>query len=154
MAGLALSSEQRARTFLEEWCRLMLEHIDDPDHDDGAGQAVRNRPEKSAMVRASSSGSRKRRADFMAIPSRHPPRMPYSSEGARWGFRRDNAVELPNAMITRKAGPALAAGCPIMAKPSELTPFSALALAVLAERAGIPKGVFSVVTGSPQAIRR
>ncbi|MBB5390694.1 MULTISPECIES: NADP-dependent succinate-semialdehyde dehydrogenase [unclassified Herbaspirillum] len=58
----------------------------------------------------------------------------------------------PAAMITRKAGPALAAGCPMVLKPAEATPFSALALAVLAERAGIPAGVFSVVTGSPQAI--
>jgi len=51
----------------------------------------------------------------------------------------------PNAMITRKAGPALAAGCAFVARPSELTPLSALALAVLGERAGIPAGVFSVV---------
>jgi len=51
----------------------------------------------------------------------------------------------PNAMITRKAGPALAAGCAFVARPSEETPLSALALAVLAERAGIPAGVFSVV---------
>ncbi|RJG22695.1 NADP-dependent succinate-semialdehyde dehydrogenase [Massilia cavernae] len=58
----------------------------------------------------------------------------------------------PAAMITRKAGPALAAGCPIVVKPAELTPFSALALAVLAERAGLPKGVFSVVTGDSKAI--
>lgn len=58
----------------------------------------------------------------------------------------------PSAMITRKCAPALAAGCPIVAKPSELTPFSALALAVLAERAGIPKGVFSVLTGYPEQI--
>jgi len=58
----------------------------------------------------------------------------------------------PAAMITRKAGPALAAGCPMVVKPAELTPFSALALAVLAERAGIPPGVFSVVTGDAKAI--
>ncbi|NUU03333.1 NADP-dependent succinate-semialdehyde dehydrogenase [Herbaspirillum robiniae] len=58
----------------------------------------------------------------------------------------------PAAMITRKAGPALAAGCPMVLKPAEATPFSALALAVLAERAGIPAGIFSVVTGSPKAI--
>jgi succinate-semialdehyde dehydrogenase/glutarate-semialdehyde dehydrogenase len=58
----------------------------------------------------------------------------------------------PAAMITRKVGPALAAGCPIVVKPAELTPFSALALAVLAERAGVPKGVFSVVTGDAKAI--
>src|SRR5450830_920243 len=48
----------------------------------------------------------------------------------------------PAAMITRKAGPALAAGCPMVLKPAEATPFSALALAVLAERAGVPAGVF------------
>ena len=52
----------------------------------------------------------------------------------------------PNAMITRKAAPALAAGCSIVARPAELTPLSALALGVLAERAGIPAGVISIVT--------
>ena len=54
----------------------------------------------------------------------------------------------PNAMITRKAGPALAAGCTFVARPAELTPLSATALAVLADRAGIPAGVFSVVPSS------
>lgn len=53
----------------------------------------------------------------------------------------------PNAMITRKAAPAFAAGCAMVLKPAEQTPFSAIALAVLAERAGIPAGLFSVVTG-------
>jgi succinate-semialdehyde dehydrogenase/glutarate-semialdehyde dehydrogenase len=54
----------------------------------------------------------------------------------------------PLAMITRKVGPALAAGCTVVLKPASQTPFSALALAVLAERAGIPPGVFNVVTGT------
>ena len=54
----------------------------------------------------------------------------------------------PAAMITRKAGPALAAGCTIVCKPASATPFSALALAVLAERAGVPAGVLNVITGS------
>ena len=58
----------------------------------------------------------------------------------------------PAAMITRKVAPALAAGCPIVLKPAELTPLSALALAVLAERAGVPSGVFSVVIGDSKAI--
>ena len=58
----------------------------------------------------------------------------------------------PAAMITRKAGPALAAGCTMVLKPATQTPFSALALAELAERAGIPKGVFNVITGSATAI--
>lgn len=58
----------------------------------------------------------------------------------------------PNAMITRKAGPALAAGCAMILKPAAQTPFSAIALAVLAERAGLPAGLFSVVTGSAREI--
>jgi succinate-semialdehyde dehydrogenase/glutarate-semialdehyde dehydrogenase len=58
----------------------------------------------------------------------------------------------PAAMITRKAGPALAAGCTMVVKPASQTPLSALALAILAERAGVPKGVLSCVTGSASAI--
>jgi succinate-semialdehyde dehydrogenase / glutarate-semialdehyde dehydrogenase len=58
----------------------------------------------------------------------------------------------PAAMITRKAGPALAAGCTFVCKPAMQTPYSALAMAELAQRAGIPHGVFSVVTGSATAI--
>jgi succinate-semialdehyde dehydrogenase/glutarate-semialdehyde dehydrogenase len=58
----------------------------------------------------------------------------------------------PAAMITRKVAPALAAGCTIVCKPAPQTPFSALALAELAQRAGIPPGVFNVVTGDAQAI--
>lgn len=54
----------------------------------------------------------------------------------------------PSAMITRKAGPALAAGCTVVCRPASQTPYSAVALAELAERAGVPKGVFNVVTGS------
>ncbi len=58
----------------------------------------------------------------------------------------------PAAMITRKAGPALAAGCTMVLKPATQTPYSALALAALAERAGVPPGVFNVVTGSASEI--
>lgn len=58
----------------------------------------------------------------------------------------------PAAMITRKVGPALAVGCTVVLKPSELTPLSALALAVLAEEAGVPPGVFNVVMGDSPAI--
>jgi succinate-semialdehyde dehydrogenase/glutarate-semialdehyde dehydrogenase len=58
----------------------------------------------------------------------------------------------PAAMITRKAGPALAVGCTMVSKPASATPFSALALAELGERAGVAKGVFSVVTGASTAI--
>ncbi len=58
----------------------------------------------------------------------------------------------PLAMITRKAGPALASGCTVVIKPATQTPFSALALAELAERAGVPKGVLNVITGSAKEI--
>jgi succinate-semialdehyde dehydrogenase / glutarate-semialdehyde dehydrogenase len=58
----------------------------------------------------------------------------------------------PLAMITRKAGPAIGAGCTVVLKPAGQTPFSALALAELAERAGVPKGVFNVLTGSAKEI--
>jgi succinate-semialdehyde dehydrogenase/glutarate-semialdehyde dehydrogenase len=58
----------------------------------------------------------------------------------------------PAAMIARKAGPALASGCTMVARPATSTPYSALALAVLAERAGIPPGVFNVLTGSSKEI--
>ncbi|MDJ0913349.1 MAG: NAD-dependent succinate-semialdehyde dehydrogenase [Desulfobacterales bacterium] len=58
----------------------------------------------------------------------------------------------PAAMITRKAAPALAAGCTMVLKPSELTPFTAFALAELSNRAGIPDGVFNVITGVPEEI--
>jgi succinate-semialdehyde dehydrogenase / glutarate-semialdehyde dehydrogenase len=58
----------------------------------------------------------------------------------------------PNAMITRKCAPALAAGCTIVVKPASFTPYSALALAELAERAGMPKGVFNVITGGAREV--
>ena len=58
----------------------------------------------------------------------------------------------PNAMITRKCAPALAAGCPVVIKPAEDTPYSALALAELADRAGFPKGVINILTGIPEEI--
>lgn len=58
----------------------------------------------------------------------------------------------PHSMISRKAGPALAAGCPMIVKPAMETPFSALAMAYLAQQAGVPDGIYSVVTGDPVAI--
>jgi succinate-semialdehyde dehydrogenase/glutarate-semialdehyde dehydrogenase len=59
---------------------------------------------------------------------------------------------LPNAMIARKAAPAFAAGCAMVLKPSEMTPFSAFAMAVIAQEAGIPAGLFSVLTGDAATI--
>ncbi len=81
-------------------------------------------------------------ADRRILATREP--VGVSAAITPWNF--------PAAMITRKAAAALAAGCPMVVKPSELTPFTALALALLAERAGVPPGVLSVVTGLPQGI--
>src|SRR3546814_2401953 len=58
----------------------------------------------------------------------------------------------PNAMITRKCAPALAAGCPVVIKPATQTPYSAFALAELAERAGIPAGIVNIVPGSAKEL--
>ena len=93
-----------------------------------------------------------RRIEGSVIPSPTPDRrivtlkQPVGVSGiiTPWNF--------PNAMITRKVAPALAAGCTVVIKPSDFTPFSALALAVLAERAGIPAGVINIVTGLPAEI--
>lgn len=93
-----------------------------------------------------------RRIDGSVIPSPTPDRriltlkepIGVSAIITPWNF--------PNAMITRKVAPALAAGCTVVIKPSDLTPYSALALGVLAERAGIPAGVINIVTGRPVAI--
>ncbi len=64
----------------------------------------------------------------------------------------DKRIDFPLAMITRKAGPAIGAGCTVVLKPASQTPFSALALAELAERAGVPKGVLNIITGSATEI--
>ncbi len=76
------------------------------------------------------------------IVTRHP--VGVTAAITPWNF--------PSAMITRKAGAALAAGCTMVVRPASETPYSALALAVLAEQAGVPAGVFSVVTGDPHLI--
>lgn len=154
-AWRALPSSERGR-LLDEWCRLILENIDDlslimtMEQGKPLREAAGEIRYGAGFIKWFSEEARRLYGD--AIPAPTPDRrilvlrepVGVSAAITPWNF--------PNAMITRKAGPALAAGCPIVAKPSELTPFSALALAVLAERAGIPKGVFSVVTGMPQAI--
>ena len=67
-------------------------------------------------------------------------------------MRGDHALELPERHDHGKCAPALAAGCTVVAKPASFTPYSALALAELAERAGMPAGVFNVVTGDARTV--
>ena len=89
-----------------------------------------------------------RRAYGEIIPTPWPGKQPLAIRQPVEG-RGHYALEFSSSMITRKTAPALAAGCPVIVKPASATPLSALALAVLAERAGFPAGVFSVITGTP-----
>ncbi|WP_237152201.1 NAD-dependent succinate-semialdehyde dehydrogenase [Oryzibacter oryziterrae] len=141
---------------LERWHSLMLAHEADLAHiltlEQGKPLA-----EAAGEIRYGASfvkwfAEEARRIGGMTIPSPTPDRRivvlkePVGVCGiiTPWNF--------PNAMITRKVAPALAAGCTVVIKPSDFTPYSALAIAVLAERAGIPAGVINVVTGLPMAI--
>jgi succinate-semialdehyde dehydrogenase/glutarate-semialdehyde dehydrogenase len=152
----------RARTakdrgaLLRKWHDLMLQHQDDLGYlmTREQGKPV---PEAKGEIAYGASfvewfAEEGRRAYGDIIPQTVPSRrilvlkQPIGVCGliTPWNF--------PNAMITRKAAPALAAGCTCVIKPATMTPYSALALAELAERAGIPKGVLNIVTGSASQI--
>lgn len=93
-----------------------------------------------------------RRAYGEIIPSPWPGKQPIATRQSVGVAAAITPWNFPSSMITRKAAPALAAGCPVVLKPATATPYSAFALAVLAERAGFPAGVFSVITGDSAAI--
>jgi len=141
---------------LEAWHDLMLENVDDLALILTTEQG-KPLDEARGEIRYGASfvkwfAEEARRINGHTIPSPAPDRRiivlkePVGVCGiiTPWNF--------PNAMITRKVAPALAAGCTVVIKPSEFTPYSALALGVLAERAGIPAGVINIVTGMPAEI--
>ncbi|MET2828552.1 NAD-dependent succinate-semialdehyde dehydrogenase [Mesorhizobium shangrilense] len=143
-------------TLLEAWHGLMLTHLDDLALILTTEQG-KPLDEARGEIRYGASfvkwfAEEARRINGHTIPSPTPDRRiivlkePVGVCGiiTPWNF--------PNAMITRKVAPALAAGCTVVIKPSEFTPYSALALGVLAERAGIPAGVINIVTGMPAEI--
>ncbi|MDE0947818.1 MAG: NAD-dependent succinate-semialdehyde dehydrogenase, partial [Sphingobium sp.] len=152
----------RARTaadraaMLERWHALVLENVADLGR---IMTAEQGKPvaEAEGEIRYAASfikwfAEEARRVDGGMIPAPEANRrilvmkepVGVSAAITPWNF--------PSAMITRKCAPALAAGCPVVVKPSELTPYSALAMAKLAEQAGFPAGVFNIVTGMPTAI--
>jgi len=161
-AANAAWPEWRARTanercvLLERWHALVLENLDD---------LARIMTAEQGKPFAEAQGEIRYAASFIQW---------FAAEGRRTGARNINSPErdrriivltepvgvsaaitpwnFPAAMITRKCAPALAAGCPVVIKPSELTPFTALALIELALRAGFPSGVINCVTGLPQTI--
>lgn len=151
----ALTAKARAET-LKRWFELMMEHQDDLGAILTAEQGKPFAEAKGEIGYGASFiewfAEEARRAYGDIVPSHASDKrlvvikQPIGVVAAvtPWNF--------PNAMITRKAGPALAAGCSMVLKPASQTPFSAIALAVLAERAQIPAGLFSVLTGSASAI--
>ncbi|SFU97477.1 NADP-dependent succinate-semialdehyde dehydrogenase [Pseudoduganella namucuonensis] len=141
---------------LRKWNDLMLENADDLARLMTAEQGKPLTEAKGEIVYAASFiewfAEEAKRVAGDTLPSPWPDRRIVVTREPIGVCAAITPWNFPSAMITRKAGPALAAGCPMVLKPAELTPFSALALAALAERAGVPAGVFSVVTGHSRAI--
>jgi len=154
-AWRALTAKQRAQ-ILRRWFELILRHQDDLAHLMTIEQGKPLAEAKGEMIYAASFiewfAEEGKRIYGETIPGHQPDKrlmvikQPIGVTAAitPWNF--------PAAMLTRKAGPALAAGCTMVVKPASQTPYSALALAELALRAGVPAGVLSVVTGNPAAI--
>lgn len=149
------TAKERA-AILRKWSDLMLENADDLAVLMTVEQGKPLAESKGEIGYAASFfewfGEQAKRADGDVVPSPWPDRRIVVTKEPIGVCAAITPWNFPSAMITRKVAPALAAGCPIVLKPSELTPYSAFALAVLAERAGVPRGVFSIVTGDAQAI--
>ena len=150
-----LTAAERSR-YLRRWHALMIEHKDD---------LARIMTLEQGKPRAEALGEINYAASFIEWFAEEGKRaygevIPSASTNARYVVIKQaigvcaaiTPWNFPSAMITRKVAPALAAGCTMVLKPSELTPLSALALAELADRAGIPPGVFNIVTGDAKAI--
>jgi len=147
----ARTAKERAQ-IMRKWFDLMMANQDDLGRILTAEQG-KPLPEAKGEIAYGASfiewfGEEAKRIYGETIPGHQPDkrltviRQPIGVVGSitPWNF--------PNAMITRKCGPAIAAGCGFVGRPAAETPLSALALAVLAERAGVPKGLFSIVTSS------
>ncbi|KAB2703197.1 NAD-dependent succinate-semialdehyde dehydrogenase [Brucella lupini] len=149
------SAKERAG-ILRRWFELIVENSDDlaqiltAEQGKPLGEAKGEILSNAAYLEWFAEEAKRIDGDIIPAPNQHQRVMvlkqPIGVCAAitPWNF--------PNGMITRKAGPALAAGCSLILKPAAQTPLSAFALAVLAERAGVPAGVFSVITGKAQPI--
>ena len=147
----AMTGKERAN-ILRRWYNLMMENVDDLAIILTAEQGKPLAEAKGEVAYGASFieffAEEAKRIYGETIPGHQPDKrimvlkqpIGVAASITPWNF--------PNAMITRKAGPALAAGCAFIARPSEETPLSALVMGVLAERAGIPAGVFNVVPSS------
>jgi succinate-semialdehyde dehydrogenase/glutarate-semialdehyde dehydrogenase len=151
----AQTSKSRAAV-LRRWYELMIENADDLARIMTAEQGKPIAEAKGEILYAASFlewfAEEGKRTYGDTIPSPAPDKRIIVTKEPVGVCAAITPWNFPAAMITRKVGPALAAGCPIVVKPAEATPLSALALAELADRAGVPAGVFSVITGDPKTI--
>ena len=151
----ALTAKARGEK-LKRWFELMMEHQDDLGAILTAEQGKPLEEAKGEIAYGASFiewfAEEGRRAYGDIVPSHASDKRLVVIKQAVGVVAAITPWNFPNAMITRKVGPALAAGCSMVLKPAGMTPFSALALAVLAERAEIPAGLFSVLTGSASEI--
>lgn len=141
---------------LLEWARLINEHTDELAETLTTEQGKPLAEAKGEIVYANSFitwfAEEGKRIYGETIPATHPNKRIFVHKQPVGVVAAITPWNFPAAMITRKVGPALAAGCTVVLKPSEETPFTALKLAELAERAGIPAGVLNVVTGDAKRI--
>ncbi len=151
----SMLASERAK-ILKKWADLHLEHLDDLariltiEQGKPLAQAKAEITGGAGYVEWMAEECRRIYGDV--IPTHHKTHRLITMKQPIGVCAMVTPWNFPSSMISRKAGPALAAGCTVVLKPSELTPYSALALAELAVRAGIPKGVFNVVIGDAPPI--
>ena len=138
------------------WYQLMLDHADDLAQILTAEQGKPLAEARGEVLYGASFlrwfAEEARRINGKIIPSPVPGKKVFAMKEPVGVCAIITPWNFPIAMITRKVAPGLAAGCTMVVKPSDLTPYSALALGVLADRAGIPAGVINILTGRPEAI--
>lgn len=153
----ALTAAERSE-LLRRWRELMLAHREELAHLMTAEQGKPLAEARGEVVYAASFidwfAEEGRRVYGDLIPSHHADKRILTLKQPVGVCALITPWNFPLAMIARKAGAALAAGCTLVTKPAQDTPLTALALAVLAEQAGFPPGVFNVVTGEPAPIGR
>ncbi|ELY5143877.1 TPA: succinate-semialdehyde dehydrogenase [Vibrio vulnificus] len=151
----ALTAQERAN-LLHRWHQLILEYSDELAHIMTLEQGKPLAEAKGEVLYAASFiewfAEEARRTYGTLVPSHKANAKILVTKEPIGVVAAITPWNFPAAMITRKCGPAFAAGCPVILKPAPDTPFTALALAVLAEKAGFPAGVFNVITGDAVAI--
>ncbi len=156
--GWANRTAKERSQVLRRWYELMMQHQDDLGTILTAEQGKPLAEAKGEIAYGASFiewfAEEARRAYGDVTPGHAPDKRIITIKQAIGVVAAITPWNFPNAMITRKAGPAFAAGCSMVLKPASQTPFSAIAIAVLAEQAGFPKGLFSVITGSAGDIGR